>query len=73
VDTVENSITDAGPIEAEPRWLAGLDAAELAGVIGARFRDLARHEPTQDRHAVSLMGRALKLRDPTRARTGRST
>jgi hypothetical protein len=52
----------------EPRWLAGLDAAELAGVIGARFRDLARHQPAQARHAVTYIERALELRDPVRVR-----
>ncbi|GAB1516349.1 hypothetical protein [Actinophytocola sp. KF-1] len=37
-----------------------LDDAELAGVIGARYRDLTRHDPN---HA-----RALNLRHPDRAR-----
>jgi hypothetical protein len=68
VDNAESSFADAGPLGAEPRWLAGLDAAELAGVIGARFRDLARHDPTQAHHAVTYISRALELRDPTRVR-----
>jgi hypothetical protein len=68
VDTAESSFADAGPVDAEPRWLSGLDAAELAGVIGARFRDLAHHDPTQAHHAVTYIGRALELRDPTRVR-----
>lgn len=52
----------------EPRWLAGFDAAELAGVIGARFRDLARHDPRQAPHAVAYIKRALALRNPDRPR-----
>lgn len=48
--------------------MSGLDAAELSGVIGARFRDLARHDPAQARHAVDYIGRALELRDPARVR-----
>jgi hypothetical protein len=68
VDTAEASFADAGPIVDEPRWLSGLDAAELAGVIGARFRDLARYDPGQARHAVTYIGRALELRDSTKIR-----
>ncbi|WP_051581787.1 hypothetical protein [Pseudonocardia acaciae] len=68
VDVAESSFADAGPLDTEPRWLSGLDAAELAGVIGARFRDLARHEPGQARHAVTYIGRALELRDPAKVR-----
>lgn len=68
VDAAETSFIDAGPLHSEPRWLSGLDAAELSGVIGARFRDLARHDPAQARHAVDYIGRALELRDPVRVR-----
>jgi hypothetical protein len=52
----------------EPRWLDGLDGAELAGVLGARYRDLARHDRRQAKHAVTYIGRALALRDPARSR-----
>lgn len=45
-----------------------LDAAELAGVIGARYRDLAHHHPGHARHAQDYITRALALRDPTRGR-----
>jgi hypothetical protein len=68
VSVAEQSFVDAGQVQSEPRWLAGLDAAELAGVIGARFRDLARHQPAQARHAVTYIERALQLRDPVRVR-----
>ncbi|MGH3548386.1 MAG: hypothetical protein ACRDQU_09800 [Pseudonocardiaceae bacterium] len=54
--------------EAEPRWTIGLDAAELAGVIGARYRDLARHDPAQAPRAVRYIGQALALRDASRQR-----
>jgi hypothetical protein len=54
--------------EAEPRWTSGLDAAELAGVIGARYRDLARHDPAQAPRAARYIGQALLLRDASRQR-----
>lgn len=54
---------------AEPtRWVESFDAAELHGVIGARFRDLALHDPAQARHAQDHIGQALELRDPNRTR-----
>ncbi|GAB2790822.1 hypothetical protein [Amycolatopsis magusensis] len=45
-----------------------LDAAELAGVIGARYRDLARYDPKHARQAQNYIGRALQLRHTSRAR-----
>ncbi len=53
---------------AEPRWLHGLDTAELYGVIGARYRDLARYDHRHATSAVTYIGRALALRDPSRTR-----
>lgn len=50
------------------RWVRTFDAAELHGVVGARFRDLARHDPTQARHAQDHITRALDLRNPSRLR-----
>ncbi len=50
------------------RWVGNFDAAEMHGVIGARFRDLARHDPRQARHAQDHIERALRLRDPGRLR-----
>ncbi len=45
-----------------------LDAAELAGVIGARYRDLARYDTKYARSAQDYIGRALELRDAGRVR-----
>jgi hypothetical protein len=45
-----------------------LDAAELAGVIGARYRDLARCDSKHARKAQEYIGLALKLRDTSRVR-----
>jgi hypothetical protein len=50
------------------RWVGNFDAAEMHGVIGARFRDLARHDPRQAKHAQDHIERALRLRDPGRLR-----
>ncbi len=52
----------------EPRWTSGLDDAELAGVIGARFRDLAAYHQGQAKQAATYIGRALTLRDASRTR-----
>jgi len=54
--------------EAEPWWLHSFDEAELEGVIGARTRDLAGHDPRQAPSAELHIRRALDLRDPSRVR-----
>ncbi|WP_223198819.1 helix-turn-helix domain-containing protein [Solihabitans fulvus] len=53
---------------AEPSWLEAFDEAELEGVIGARLRDLAAHDPRQAPLAEQHIRRALALRDPTLVR-----
>ncbi|MCP2170225.1 helix-turn-helix domain-containing protein [Goodfellowiella coeruleoviolacea] len=53
---------------AEPHWLHNFDEAELEGVIGARLRDLAAHDPRQAPLAEQHIRRALALRDPSRLR-----
>lgn len=50
------------------RWVRSFDAAELHGVIGARFRDLARYDPLQARHAQAHISRALELRNRSKVR-----
>jgi hypothetical protein len=67
VDTAEDAHAASDP-HTEPRWLRGLDTAELVGTIGARYRDLARHDRRHAPHAVHYLGRALELRDTTRTR-----
>ncbi|MBB5070990.1 hypothetical protein BJ969_004078 [Saccharopolyspora gloriosae] len=50
--------------------IGGLDQAELFGVLGARWRDLAvsSEQAKQARHAQDYIGRALALRDPASVR-----
>lgn len=67
VDAAEDAHAASDPA-GEPRWLRGLDTAELVGTIGARYRDLARHDRRHARHAVDYLGRALEWRDPARTR-----
>ncbi len=67
VDVAETAHNDADP-EREPRWLSGLDSAELAGVIGARYRDLARHDSRHAHNAIIYIRRAIATRDPGRTR-----
>jgi hypothetical protein len=50
------------------QWVDNFDQAELHGVIGARFRDLALHDPRQAQHARDHIGLALELRVPGRVR-----
>lgn len=52
----------------DPWWLDTFDEAELEGVIGARMRDLAGHDPKQAPMAEQHIRRALSLRDPARVR-----
>ncbi|QFZ22059.1 helix-turn-helix domain-containing protein [Saccharothrix syringae] len=52
----------------DPWWLDSFDEAELEGVIGARMRDLAAHDPAQAEQAERHIRRALSLRDPSRVR-----
>lgn len=54
--------------DTEPAALAGFDAAELHGTLGARLRDLAGHHPQHAPAAVAHIEQALRLRDPARAR-----
>ncbi|MBB5153109.1 hypothetical protein [Saccharopolyspora phatthalungensis] len=69
VGLAEDHFAESGAEEPDSR-VRGLDEAELYGVLGARWRDLAatRQEPTEARHAQAYIGRALALRDPSRAR-----
>lgn len=55
-------------LDAHTPTARSLDAAELAGVIGARYRDLARYHPKYARYAQDYIGRALELRHPSRPR-----
>lgn len=46
----------------DPEWIAYFDQAELAGVTGGRYLDLARHDPRYASHAVTHITKALSLR-----------
>ncbi|WP_159942362.1 hypothetical protein [Nocardiopsis sp. FR6] len=63
-----------GGSEEVPDWVGNFDHAELSGVVGARYRDLAASREDRSarrRHAESsaaYITRALRLRDPARKR-----
>ncbi len=57
-----------GPSDDDTRAVRYFDAAELTGVIGGRYRDLARHEPKWSRKAQDYIQQALKLRHPSQLR-----
>jgi hypothetical protein len=67
IDTAEQTHVDADSAN-EPRWLHSLDSAELAGTIGGRYRELARHDRRQAGRAADYLARALALRHPTKTR-----
>lgn len=51
-----------------PTWLDSFDEAELFGVLGARYRDLASTEPRYVRVAEKYIHRALSVRSVDRIR-----
>lgn len=55
-------------VDNRDRWVTGFDRAELYGVIGARYRDLAAHDENQVSRSADYIRRALDLRDPQRGR-----
>ncbi len=52
-------IRDSDP---DPGWIAYFDAAELAGVTGGRYLEMARRDPRHSADAVTYIGEALRLR-----------
>ncbi|MGH3841645.1 MAG: hypothetical protein ACRDS0_09415 [Pseudonocardiaceae bacterium] len=52
-----------------PAWLESFDEAELFGVIGARYRDLASADPRHAPLAEQYIQRALLVRAPNRIRS----
>ncbi|MFC6088592.1 helix-turn-helix domain-containing protein [Saccharothrix lopnurensis] len=67
VGQAQDSFAQRRP-DGDPWWLDSFDEAEMEGVIGARMRDLARHDPSQAPKAELHIRRALSLRDPSRVR-----
>ncbi|OOC53318.1 MULTISPECIES: helix-turn-helix domain-containing protein [Nocardiopsis] len=74
----EDLLAVGGPEERDaqeaPGWTGGFDHAELSGVVGARYRDLAASRDdrgARHRHAESsaaYITQALRSRDPARKR-----
>jgi hypothetical protein len=67
VGLAEDYFSD-GPSDDDHRSVQYFDAAELAGVIGGRYRDLARHESKWIKKAQSYIRQALTLRHPSSLR-----
>jgi transcriptional regulator with XRE-family HTH domain len=55
-------------IDASTPSARSLDAAELAGVLGGRYRELAEHEPRFAREAQDRINHALRIRNPHQSR-----
>lgn len=60
--------THGDAVEGDPSSLRSFDAAELHGTVGARYRDMARHDRRHAVDAVAHVTAALELRGPDRAR-----
>jgi transcriptional regulator with XRE-family HTH domain len=58
----------AQDIDARTPSARSLDAAELAGVLGGRYRELAQHEPRFVREAQDRINQALRIRSPHQSR-----
>jgi transcriptional regulator with XRE-family HTH domain len=58
----------ARDIDAGTPSARSLDTAELAGVLGGRYRELAQHEPKFAREAQDRINQALRLRSPDQSR-----
>jgi hypothetical protein len=58
----------SGPSDGDHCSVQYFDAAEFAGVIGGRYRDLARHEPQWARKAQDYTQQALRWRHPSKLR-----
>lgn len=57
-----------GASDSDHRRVRNFDAAELTGVIGGRYRELARREPRWARKAQDHIEKALELRHPSEHR-----
>ena len=59
----------AQDIDASTPSARSLDAAELAGVLGGRYRELAEHDRRFAREAQDRINQALQIRSPHQSRT----
>ncbi|MGW7515444.1 helix-turn-helix domain-containing protein [Streptomyces sp. NPDC054796] len=64
----QEALTDAKPDE-EPYWISYFDEAELAGVTGGRYLDLARQAPDHAEQAAVQIRTALAQRGGEAARS----
>lgn len=68
VGQAKESFANSSHDDHTPPWIANFDEAELHGVIGARYRDLARHDPSHAHRAVANIQHAIAIRHPRRVR-----
>ncbi|WP_436791376.1 hypothetical protein [Yinghuangia sp. YIM S10712] len=64
----EDALTSSTPVD-EPHWIHYFGAAELAGVTGGRWLELARKDAKYADQAVHTIRRAVDLRGPTGLRS----
>ncbi|WP_228002117.1 helix-turn-helix domain-containing protein [Nocardia australiensis] len=68
-DKARERFSDSDPA-ADPFWVHYFDAAELAGTIGGRLLEMARHTPMFAAEAAEHISAAIELRRPDRFRSG---
>lgn len=68
-DAAEDAFTDISDGDHDPDWITYFDAAELAGVTGGRYLDMARRDSRYAGDALHYIGRALQLRQRSSMRS----
>lgn len=68
-DAAEDAFTEISDGDEDPEWITYFDAAELAGVTGGRYLDMARGDRRYAGDALGYIGRALQLRQRSSMRS----
>ncbi|WP_327044722.1 hypothetical protein OG320_23625 [Microbispora sp. NBC_01189] len=68
-DAAEDAFTNIRDGDDDPDWITYFDAAELAGVTGGRYLDMARGDHRYAGDALTYIGSALQLRQRSSMRS----
>jgi tetratricopeptide (TPR) repeat protein len=68
-DAAEEAFNEAGSADPDPEWITYFNAAELAGVTGGRYLELAKQDSRFAGRALSHIGLALELRQRSSMRS----
>ncbi|MEU8055728.1 hypothetical protein [Microbispora bryophytorum] len=68
-DSAEDAFAEISDDDDDPVWITYFDAAELAGVTGGRYLDMARKDRRYASDALTYIGKALQLRQHSSMRS----